>query len=600
MNYFNNHRRKLIKKKYIRGTKDTVQGVQKLELENTVNLPPCKLEICGNTRQGLSPTVNEPQPIENVCDISLTARGVNLMNLSDEHITVSDYYYKTIKTMAILKPNTAYTLSFDYEFDIREDNGKETRVDLFHALSSGAGMVRICGQDFPNYEKGTFVASFTTSADIGDERYLFLRIPAADVKQTIEMHASNFMLCFDLEKNEYEPYIEPISIHVPGILESENLLNLKAFVNQTDTASLNEDESVFTININGTYAFNGLLRDFCPSIKVGDNVTLKFTTTSYEKSIVLEGSDIEWKSGQTITVTEDILMSSLLFLCFSGEGNPTEYYNLRIVNADFEKELKFAKYDNYQDSLIIDKHQEKVIYNQVLDRITISNEKFRGLFWSNGYVGIRADDVLPCICEYQKGYCTHAPSMNLDASCDYNGVWIGKKDDTIYWSGIISLLGYDSEWADKENPTDSERSNAQMSFMNWLSEHEANGHHFECVYVLPTPIEHDITDTRLGQKLLNLALPELENVIVEISSDLSPSKISAEYYSKTKEDKHKITVNYEDISGMQIKNSDEHFVRRDSLCKIISPNIDGYEPESESITVYAGNDTEITLIYNKK
>jgi hypothetical protein len=110
----------------------------------------------------------------------------------------------------------------------------------------------------------------------------------------------------------------------------------------------------------------------------------------------------------------------------------------------------------------------------------------------------------------------------------------------------------------------------------------------------------DITDTEAGKSLLDLILPEGKTVNFEVSADLAPSNISLEYYSKTKEDKHKITVNYEDISRIQIKDSDEHFVRRDSLCKIISPNVDGYEPRNESTLVCAKSDTEITLIYNKK
>lgn len=79
MNYFNNHRRKLIKQNYMRGTKATVQGsVPKLELEDTVALPPCKLEIEGNADQ--KQYEGAPQYIEAVSDFNLTVRGKNLFN----------------------------------------------------------------------------------------------------------------------------------------------------------------------------------------------------------------------------------------------------------------------------------------------------------------------------------------------------------------------------------------------------------------------------------------------------------------------------------------------------------------------------------------
>ncbi len=598
MRYFNEHRRNLIKQNYMRGTKATAQGNKKLELEDTVDFPPCKLEIEGNTEQKQSPSVDNPQSIESVSDFNLTVRGKNLINYPDQHIITDNQYYRDHYTNVILEPSTTYTFSFDYEFVSRVNKGYPTAVVFLYALSTGLGKVQIRGIEFPNYEKGTFVGSFTTNAELGDKNNLVIRIPASDVQQSVEMYARNFMLTKGAyDELSYERYLEPISLSIPRVLESENLLNLKLLANQTDNAFLNEDESVFTINVNGAYGLGILFQDFCPTVKVGDNVTIKFTTTSYEKGIILPGSNIEWKSGQTITVTEDILMSGILFLCFS-DGNPTEYYNLRIVNADFEKELKFAKYNDIRDRLVIDNIHKKVIYKQALDKITVTHDKFIYRFREKDCNGIYAPSVLPYECSYQKGFCSHA--SNLDSDCIDNGVWIGRNNYAIYWSGIISLLGYDSEWADKENPTSGEWTNALTAFRNWLSEHEANGHPFECVYVLPTPIEHDITDTKLGQKLLNLKLPESETVIFEVSSQLSPSSVTLEYYSKTKEDKRKLTVRYNDIDGNVIYESQEYFVRQDSLCQITPPKIHGYEPKNESVCVLVANDTEITLIYNKK
>lgn len=120
---------------------------------------------------------------------------INLLEgFADQHIITNNEYYRTFYPKTAIEPNTTYTLSFDYEFINREGSVVETRVDLFYVTASITKLVRITGVRFPNYNKGTFIGSFTTKEELGNTNYLAFRIPASDAKQTIEMYARNFKL----------------------------------------------------------------------------------------------------------------------------------------------------------------------------------------------------------------------------------------------------------------------------------------------------------------------------------------------------------------------------------------------------------------------
>ena len=130
-------------------------------------------------------------------------------------------------------------------------------------------------------------------------------------------------------------------------------------------------------------------------------------------------------------------------------------------------------------------------------------------------MGIYTSNVLSYSGTRFKGFCSHATKAQVsDVACySPGGIWLGANSTMVFWIGIISLLGYDSEWVDKTKPTTEEWAVARDKFQAWLSEHEANGHPFECVYIIPTPVEHDITDTELGDQLLALAANKGTNTL---------------------------------------------------------------------------------------
>ena len=134
-----------------------------------------------------------------------------------------------------------------------------------------------------------------------------------------------------------------------------------------------------------------------------------------------------------------------------------------------------------------------------------------------------------------------------------------------------------------------------LEFKEWCEENDV-----KISYALLNERQIDITNSECGKSLLSFALPRGKAVAFEIKSEITPKSIDVEYYSTTKEDKCSLTVHYNDTEGNAIYESQEYFVRRDSVCVVTSPKVEGYEPHHESTFVYSSNDTEITLIYSKK
>lgn len=107
-------------------------------------------------------------------------------------------------------------------------------------------------------------------------------------------------------------------------------------VSQVETITYDEQ---LTNNKDGTLTVNTygagitLLKSICPALKVGDTCTFTFTTTGAQ-IIYLSGANIIWNNGKSLTITEDMLNSQVLFYCKKVDG--VEY---ETVISDIQIEL---------------------------------------------------------------------------------------------------------------------------------------------------------------------------------------------------------------------------------------------------------------------
>ena len=600
MRYFNEHRRKLIKQNYIKGAKATAQGVQKLELENTVNLPPCKLEICGNATQK-------------------TCMGKNLFDKQDA-LNEENWYYSggSFSYPLNLEVGEKYTLSVNIVSNPSNDAFVLKRKENIASYPSDTVY------DMRAIKKHTY----TFTADGSECIWIYRNGAISGIRQEIvnewlkenskELQIEQGNIATDYEiyvggkpspNSDYPQHIDSVdnlelTVEGANLFNEELLLTNKAVTKTDDGYSFNEYmiswslyanpkdpyithiKSVVKPNTDYTIAYEALSvgTGSAGSIRINDvnnNIIVGTAIGKGKKAVTFNLTEEQIDRIYRIYMYGTAIMKDFQLL----EGAytvdtlpPYEPYNENPVTISADG-IELLGIDEYCDSLEIDFankkafKKERVLYKSVGELIDAYGAEYDGI----GAICINNDQ--PRMEIYERNipyYCTHFISYHNDPHMDESNPRFEVTASGQIWFYYPPLRSVEE-------------------FKAWCYENDV-----KIAYVLENEHQIDITNTEAGQNLLNLTLPEGKSVIFEVSADLAPSNVSLEYYSKTKEDKHKITVNYEDISGMQIKNSDEHFVRRDSLCKIISPNIDGYEPRNESTIVCAKSDTEITLIYNKK
>lgn len=262
--------------------------------------------------------------------------------------------------------------------------------------------------------------------------------------------------------------------------------------------------------------------------------------------------------------------------------------------------LNFAKVDDVADTLIVDNVSKKVIYQQKIYGAEITpsfsivswynlNSSIDGL--SHG-VSVWSSKYVPQTCSRQKGYCTHGP-VQAGWQAKSGDIIVGVNSYAIYFMGLMDIIGVTADWADRTNPTTEEKNAGRQACVDWFAE---NKPYLE--FVLPTPIEYDLTNTNLGQQLLGLAMPYRASLFVATSSNLATSKMSVDYYSMEAENKLCLTVNCISMMGDQLR-SEEHHIRAGSRYVLNSPVIDGYMPVQEKQEGLIRENTTLTITYKE-
>lgn len=245
MRYFNEHRQKLIKQKYIRGAKSTQESSEpRVELPSATRLPLYELEITGSTVQEGVPSIDAPVPIQNAGDngIDITVRGINLFN-------GMEYQTKTITGITVTCENNIFTIK-----------GTATKgyviVPLLMPVSLVSGgeytgrISKIWGNAFPKsvsfniYNKRySKVAVLCQSSSISDNdikgKYSFTEEEinggllgginiVIDEGQSVDCSVRLDIIKGDYTEQampDFEPYIEPVTVSVPNRLSGVGHMN---------------------------------------------------------------------------------------------------------------------------------------------------------------------------------------------------------------------------------------------------------------------------------------------------------------------------------------------------------------------------------------
>ena len=159
---------------------------------------------------------------------------------------------------------------------------------------------------------------------------------------------SNIQIEIGSTATEYTPYVETSTVTV--IRTGKNLFDISKVKNTTATNNLvNNGDGVLTI-VGGT-GLSGLapntLKDYAPSLKVGETYTLSAETTSTKKYIFLKGEvQQSWAFGTKRVITEADLNASVGW--YSSDNITTD----TISNIQIELGATATEYEEYNEQSV--------------------------------------------------------------------------------------------------------------------------------------------------------------------------------------------------------------------------------------------------------
>lgn len=302
----------------------------------------------------------------------------------------------------------------------------------------------------------------------------------------------------------------------------------------------------------------------CPNIQVGKTYRLTFNNSGKaQKIIYLPGAATQWYSGLEKTITEKMFNSVIVFYGYNFQWYPNETPELpvSVTLSDFmitevdnttdyepyiepttvsippsvtlddgtELELGFEKLGNYANKLTIDRANGKVTYLENCKTVVYDSSRYFELANINAYEGIQqfTTYVGGVKRDLNKGVakCSHLPYDHENYS--------GRKISFCCLNGAITqmfprsiLVPFGFVHIDGISATDPRYINPLKA---WLKDQKDKGTPFTVCAVV-TPTEFDLTNTEIGQKLLEVASnTKCQTNTIEITSELPVSKTTVEY-----------------------------------------------------------------------
>ena len=150
----------------------------------------------------------------------------NLTQIADGTISITDWYYDNANLNYTFKPNTTYTISFDYQF-------VSTSADSIYC-GIGYGTTNfeatLFTKSYPNLTKGTMSLTFTTPSSFGERKGNgYARFIGGNAPHTTSIMISRVMLNEEATALPYEPYFDGLKDSKVTEIKSigANVLNIE-------------------------------------------------------------------------------------------------------------------------------------------------------------------------------------------------------------------------------------------------------------------------------------------------------------------------------------------------------------------------------------
>ena len=240
------------------------------------------------------------------------------------------------------------------------------------------------------------------------------------------------------------------------------------------------------------------------------------------------------------------------------------------------------------DTLTIDNHKNKVIYASTFDQYTFTGDEKNWLDVSTllnqeGKSRFRNNLILKFYLKNKKAYSTiNNPVIRLS----------GQTINSDYGIQLYSVGSDGNSHARYVFFTLPTMTLAE--FRQWLKDNPTT-----LRYEIETPVEYDLTDTEVGKQLLALSIPYGNDCIIKVKGqDIQPSLGECVYNTidETLEDKLSLTIFYKDTEGNELAPSQVHLLRKGTSYSVKPLNIEGYVVTDEYKGVIKEN-TEITIEY---
>ena len=140
--------------------------------------------------------------------------------------------------------------------------------------------------------------------------------------------------------------VSPVEHELDVNVHGKNLFKIPGEITTNDNKVEIKDNSIVITSTSGKSYTNTYktLKDFCPSLKVGDTVILTFTTDHSSKHFYLLSEQKTWTSGTSHTITATSLISQVVIYCNAELNSVTTISNIQI-----EKGTVATEYTPYVD-----------------------------------------------------------------------------------------------------------------------------------------------------------------------------------------------------------------------------------------------------------